>query len=74
MAAIIRCDGGCGAESPDHTKRGAHVANHWLRVRAEVNLRFDRAREDDDRLYCDACAAPVLATLTNPRLTTQGEK
>jgi hypothetical protein len=31
MADLIRCDGGCGAESPDPKTR-LHVANHWMKI------------------------------------------
>lgn len=62
MATIILCDGGCGAQSPDPFTRN-HVANQWLRVRAEKNTRFDHAHESDDKLFCDTCAVPVKAAL-----------
>lgn len=31
MAEIIRCDGGCGAESP-HPITGRHEANDWMNL------------------------------------------
>lgn len=31
MAEVIRCDGDCGAESPD-PKTGLHEANNWMNI------------------------------------------
>ena len=62
MATVIICDGGCGAQSPDPKTR-LHEANHWLRVRAEDNHRWQRASEHDDLLFCKSCSARVKAAL-----------
>lgn len=51
MAEIIRCDGGCGAESPD-PKTKLHIANSWMNiiVSPENNGRWKRHR------LCPGCA------------------
>jgi hypothetical protein len=51
MADIIRCDGDCGAESPD-PKTGLFVANNWtdLMVRRGSQDRWKRFK------LCAACA------------------
>lgn len=62
MATLIVCDGGCGAHSPDFVnhRRGPHIANGWLKVRAGR----PRAREElskwDEKVFCDECAPRVL--------------
>lgn len=65
MATITVCDG-CARQSP-HPVSGLHVANNWLRVRAKTNRRFDEANPCDDRLFCDGCAASVVAALKQTR-------
>lgn len=79
MATIITCDGGCGAHSPDYSVRrgGPHVANGWLRVRAEKRLRFDEGGEHSDKLFCESCEPRILAALkpiqpANPPTSGEG--
>lgn len=62
MANVIVCDGGCGAESPD-PGTGLHEANHWLRVRAAINVEFERVFERDDKMFCKNCCVRVREVL-----------
>jgi ribosomal protein S27AE len=56
MADIVRCDGGCGAESPD--KSGQHLTYDWMTVivRNHPNKLVHR---DDWRKHrlCPNCAS-----------------
>jgi len=60
---LDRCDGGCGAESPD--ANGRHPANHWVRVRFAQNLAFRGQSDHYDKLFCDVCW-PRVATAMLP--------
>lgn len=53
MANIIKCDGGCGAESPD--KDNFHVANSWM----NLIVNFTNGNQYKWRRFrlCDTCAA-----------------
>lgn len=52
MADIIRCDGDCGAESPD-PKTGRYEANNWMNI---IVSRTNDGRWKRYRL-CPECAA-----------------
>ncbi len=42
MAKIIRCDGGCGKESPNES---GHIANHWTDVKITAQPQSRNTRE-----------------------------
>jgi len=56
MAEIIRCDGGCGRESPD-PKTGLYEANNWMNLVVSRNNKGDWRRH---RLCPDCARRNVL--------------
>lgn len=60
MANIIRCDGGCGAESPD-PKTKLYVANRWMNLL--VNRKNRRGGWERFRL-CENCANKIALPST----------
>lgn len=50
MAVYIRCDGGCGKESPDHNY--LHIANKWIQVTTEAGSYFKTKKEFS---VCEDC-------------------
>jgi hypothetical protein len=52
VAEIIRCDGGCGAESPD-PKTKLYVANHWMTL---IIQREGGDKQWHRHLLCENCA------------------
>lgn len=68
MAKIIRCDGGCGTESPD--ERGSFIANSWVMMIAGVRLKADTLDDTKHKIFCAKCwerlckVAPTLNSCT----------
>lgn len=55
------CDG-CGLESPD--SRGLYIANHWVKVHADVPFAFaGRFNRTLEWLLCRRCANKAVAAL-----------
>ena len=67
MATVIRCDGGCGAESPDPEK-GLHVANQWMNLLVNAKnsrrgwLRFRLCQNCADKLALPSAPGEYVPT------------
>jgi len=64
MTKQIKCDGGCGAVSPD-PETGLHVANGWIRVLAASNMTYAVLKKNEARTFCDDCSVPITNAISS---------